>query len=257
MQVLGFKKTFILFNLLFSLIAIAEISPEARAKGFVYLHEIDPTIMTSLRYFGSENFLGRPVAGYLSPVVIMTKPAAMALAKVQAELKKDGYSLVVYDAYRPQRAVDDFIFWSKDIADQTKKQNYYPRINKKDVFQLGYVAERSGHSRGSAIDLTIIKTHKKLHEVQVKKRQLQDGYEIAFLDDCTVDMGSSFDLFDTASHFENNLVSAEYKKLRTYLKNVMEKHGFKNYAEEWWHFILKNEPFPADHDDSYFDFVIE
>lgn len=233
------------------------LSDEVRSKGFVYLHEIDPTILVSLRYNSNENFVGKPVNGYKKSVVILTKQAAQALKKVQEEFKKDGYSLVVYDAYRPQQAVNNFMRWSEDIEDQIKKSQYYPRVNKADVFELGYVSKRSGHSRGSTIDLTIIEVDQKLHAIKEKKRKLLDGYTIKFLDDGTVDMGSSFDLFDIASHYENNLIEEKFKKLRTYLKKVMEKHGFKNYSEEWWHFTLKNEPFPAAPDDSYFNFAIE
>jgi len=233
------------------------ISDEARSKGFVYLHEIDPTILISLRYYNDENFVGKLVDGYKKSVVILTKQAAEALKKVQEELKRDGYSLVIYDAYRPQKAVNHFIQWSEDVNDQAKKSHYYPRVNKADVFELGYVAKRSGHSRGSTIDLTIIKDGQKLKSIEEKERTLLDGYTITILDDGTVDMGSSFDLFDVASHFENNLIEKEFKQLRGYLKTVMEKHGFKNYAEEWWHFTLKNEPFPADQDASYFNFEIE
>ena len=233
------------------------ISPEARAKGFVDLHEIDPTIPVSLRYFSEENFVGKPVDAYKNSVVIMTRQAAEALKRVQEDVKKDGYSLVVYDAYRPQQAVNHFMRWSEDVEDQSKKSHYYPRVNKADVFDLGYVAKRSGHSRGSTIDLTLIKDGQKLHDIVEKERTLLDGYTIKILDDGTVDMGSSFDLFDTASHFENNLIEEKYKKLRTYLKTVMEKHGFKNYSEEWWHFTLKNEPHPGTLDSSYFNFAIE
>lgn len=233
------------------------LSEEARSKGFVYLHEVDPTVLVSLRYYSNENFVGRRVDGYKKPVVILTKQAAEALKKAHHEFKKDGYELVIYDAYRPQQAVDNFMRWSLDITDQSKKLQYYPRVNKADVFKLGYVAERSGHSRGSTVDLTIIKKGKKLHEVKESKRKLVDGFTITFLDDGTVDMGSSFDLFDVASHFENEVIAANYKKLRTYLKEVMEKHGFKNYAEEWWHFTLKNEPYPAYSNESYFNFPVE
>lgn len=233
------------------------ISPEMRAKGFVYLHEIDPTILISARYANAENFVGRSIKGYKRSVIILTKQTAKALKEVQKEVKKDGYSLVVYDGYRPQQAVNDFMQWSKDIENQTKKSFYYPRVNKADVFKFGYVAERSGHSRGSTVDLTIIKDGDTLHEVKEKERTLLDGYTIKILDDGTVDMGSSFDLFDKASHFENDLIEEKFKKLRTYLKNKMEMYGFKNYAEEWWHFTLKNEPFIADKDDNYFNFPIE
>lgn len=250
-KLICFLTLIIIFN-----ISVA-LSPQARAKGFVYLHEVDPTILVSLRYLNNENFVGKPVDGYKKSVVIMTKQAADALKQAHDEFKKDGYRLVVYDAYRPQQAVNHFMRWSEDVNDQVKKSHYYPRVNKADVFELGYVAKKSGHSRGSTIDLTLIKQDQQLHDIKEEKRTLLDGYTITFLDDGTIDMGSSFDLFDTASHFENNLIAEEFKKLRTYLKNVMEKYGFKNYAEEWWHFTLKDEPYSAIKDDSYFDFAVE
>jgi D-alanyl-D-alanine dipeptidase len=233
------------------------LSPEARAKDFVYLHEVDPTILVSLRYKSNENFIGKPIDGYKKSVVIMTKQAAESLKLVQKDVKKNGYSLVVYDAYRPQQAVNHFVRWAEDVEDQPKKIQYYPHIGKARVFQLGYVSKRSGHSRGSTIDLTLIENGKQLHAIQEKECTLLDGSTITLLDDGTVDMGSSFDLFDEASHFENNLIEAPYKKLRRYLRSVMEKHGFKGCVEEWWHFTLKKEPFPANQDNSYFDFVIE
>lgn len=233
------------------------LSQEARSKGFVYLGEVDPTIIVSLRYCSDENFVGSKVNGYKKPVVILTNQAAQALKNVQSEVKKDGYSLVIYDAYRPQEAVNHFMEWSEDINDQSKKEAYYPRVDKDKVFNLGYVARKSGHSRGSTVDLTIIKDGQEVCDIKTKDRKLLDGYTIKFLDDGTIDMGSSFDLFDTASHFENNLIKEKFKKLRTYLKTVMEKHGFKNYSNEWWHFTLKDEPFPASEDSSYFNFPIE
>ncbi len=233
------------------------MSQAAKAKDFVYLAEVDPTILVSLRYISNENFLGTPVDGYKKPAVILTKQAAQALKKVQEDVKKDGYSLVIYDAYRPQQAVDHFVRWSENANDQLKKEYYFPRVDKAKVFELGYVGKRSGHSRGSTVDLTLIEYGKALHAVHALKRTLLDGFKIQFLDDGTVDMGSSFDLFDPASHFENNLIEETFKKRRAYLKDVMEKHGFKNYANEWWHFTLKNEPYPADQDSSYFNFTIE
>jgi D-alanyl-D-alanine dipeptidase len=233
------------------------IPQHARDKGFVYLHEVDPTILVSLRYYSNENFVGKTVEGYKKPVVILTRQAAEALKKVQDKIKKDGYSLVVYDAYRPQQAVNNFMRWSEDNKDCVKESHYYPRVAKDKVFDLGYVAAKSGHSRGSTVDLTLIKLGEPLHEIKEKDRQLLDGYTIKFLDDGTVDMGSSFDLFDTASHFKNDLIAEEYKGRRAYLKSVMEAAGFKGYHNEWWHFNLSNEPFPADQDSSYFNFPIE
>lgn len=250
------KKLFFLLGLLVVALCNA-LAPEARAKGFVYLHEIDPTILISPRYYSNENFLGARVDGYRKPVIVITRHAADALKNVQADLKKDGYSLVVYDGYRPQRGVNHFVRWSEDIADQLKKSQYYPRVDKAKVFELGYVARRSGHSRGSTIDLTIIKDGQQLSEIKEEKRALLDGYTITLLNDGTVDMGASFDLFDKASHIENDVIAEQFKQMRTYLRMVMQKHGFKPYSEEWWHFTLKNEPFPADQESSYFDFEIE
>lgn len=247
----------VLVTLCISSSAAYAIPQAMRDLGFVYLHEVDPTIITSLRYYSSDNFVGAPVDGYHKNVVIMTKQAAEALKRVQDAVRKDGYSLVVYDAYRPQQAVNHFMRWSEEIQDQAKKSEYYPRINKADVFDLGYVARRSGHSRGSTVDLTIIKLDQKLHPITKKKRQFLDGYTIELLDDGTVDMGSSFDLFDLVSHGNNDLISADYKTLRDYLKNVMVAHGFKPIPDEWWHFTLKNEPFPAHLDTSYFNFPVE
>lgn len=253
-------RVFSLFMLLGGLVSFdlsQAISEIAKSKGFVELSEIDPTIIISLRYITNENFVGKPVNAYKKPILLLTKQAAEALKKVQADVKKDGYCLVVYDAYRPQQAVNHFVEWGTDIVDNVKKESYYPRVDKDKVFELGYVANRSGHSRGSTVDLTLIEDGKTVKNVTEVKRQLLDGFTINFLDDGTVDMGSSFDLFDAASHHENSLVPEKYKKLRTYLKNMMEKHGFKTISEEWWHYTLKNEPYPANDDNSYFNFPIE
>ena len=240
-----------------SFVSCPAMSEAARAKSFVYLEEVDPTIAVSLRYSTTENFLATPVDGYKKPKLMLTKAAAQALKQVQADVKKDGFSLVIYDAYRPQQAVDHFIRWADNAKDQVKKAQYYPRVDKEKVFELGYVGKKSSHSRGSTLDLTLIKVGKALHAIQEQKRTLRDGYTITFLDDGTVDMGSSFDLFDPASHFENNLIEKRFHERRTYLKTIMEKHGFKPYENEWWHFTLKNEPYPADQESSYFNFAIE
>jgi D-alanyl-D-alanine dipeptidase len=233
-----------------------ELSDAARAKGFVYLYEVDPTIIESPRYATAENFVGKPLPGYTCSRIVITMQAAQALKKVQDEVRQAGYSLVVWDAYRPQCAVDCFMQWSTDSADQVKKNSYYPFVNKADVFKLGYVDRRSGHSRGSTVDLTLIKIGKQLHAVQEKQCKLTNGQQMAFLDDGTLNMGSSFDMFDTVSHTYSDLVAATYTKRRLYLRSVMEKHGFRPYDKEWWHFTLINEPYPADQDSSYFNFTI-
>lgn len=244
------------FKLLLPYFLVADINSCFAFKlpgGFVYLKEIEPTIIENLRYYSSENFIGRKLDGYEKNCVILSEGAAKALSNVQQDLLKDGYSLVVYDAYRPQKTVDLFIRWSKDFRDQSQKEKYYPNIDKKDLFKLGYIAEKSGHSRGSTVDLTIIKLNNTLKSVVLEKRKLKNGSIVTYLDDGTVDMGSSFDLFDIASHHDSEAIDQKYLKLRNYLRSVMEKNGFNGYQEEWWHYTLKNEPFT----DTYFNFSVE
>lgn len=247
----GFAQT------IFCIFSALGLTPEARQKGFVYLHEVDPTIQTSVRYATKENFIGNEVDGYKKSIIIMTRQTAEALKRVQDDIAHDGYCLVVYDAYRPQRAVNNFMRWADDVSDQVKKSQYYPRINKAHVFELGYVAKRSGHTRGSTVDLTLIKKDSQLHDLVPTTRTLADGFTITYLDDGTVDMGSSFDLFDVASHFDNDVIASEYKKLRIYLREKMIKHGFVPYEDEWWHFTLKDEPYARNLETSYFDFEVE
>jgi len=235
----------------------AELTPQARENGFVYLDEIDPTIQVSLRYATKENFLGTPVDGYSNAArVIITKQAAKALKMVQDELRKQRYSLVIYDAYRPQRAVNHFIRWSTDATDQIKKDQYFPRVDKERVFELGYVAKQSGHTRGSTVDLSIIKVGDTLHNVVEYERTLSDGATVKFLDDGTVDMWTSFDLLDAASHENSDLIPKKHLAMRNYLRTIMEKYGFTVSPREWWHFRLRSEPFPENNDSSYFDFEV-
>ncbi len=224
----------------------------ALPEEFVYLDEIDKTIQISMRYFSTENFVGSRLDGYKTARIIMTKKAAAALCNAQKELLLDGFCLVVYDAYRPQKAVDHFVHWSTTPDNQTIKEKYYPEIAKEQCFELGYIGKKSGHTRGSTIDLTIIKVGDQLKTPTLSWRTMNEKL-IPFLDDGTVDMGSSFDLFGPASHHDSPLMPQKYTALRNYLRAKMIKHGFKPYAEEWWHYTLVNEPFPT----TYFDFDIE
>lgn len=221
--------------------------------GFVYISTIDASIQEQLRYCGDYNFIGRVIDGYIQPRAIMTEAAARALSAVQQDVIQDGYSLVIYDSYRPQKAVDHFARWSKDATDDATKAQYYPTIDKKDVFALGYIAEKSGHSRGSTVDLTIISTSQALKDPEVQWRTLNDGSTIAYLDDNTVDMGGSFDLLDEVSSHKCTRISEAQIENRKYLLNKMVKHGFVPYDEEWWHYTLDNEPFP----NTYFDFDVK
>ena len=200
-------------------------------EGFAYVKTLIPDIMLEMRYGGSNNFLGRPVTGYEEPHAILTLPAAEALVKVQQELKEKGYCLKIFDAYRPQRAVNQFVKWSKNTEDTIMKKEYYPQQEKRNLFNLGYIASRSGHSRGSTVDLTLI--------------DASTGQEI--------NMGSSYDFFGNISHHNSPLITKEQKENRELLKNVMMKYGFQPYWKEWWHYTYQPEPFP----DTYFDFVID
>ena len=241
------------------LLGIAFMSTAVLAKlpeGFVYVNQIDPTIKVDLRYLTDQNFIGEPLNGYKNPVAILTREAAQALSKVQQELLANGYSLVIYDAYRPQKTVDQFVEWSKNWQDNKMKEIYYPRVNKQDLFKLHYIAEKSSHTRGSTVDISIIpiaQPLKKVEDITEEKRTLTDKYEIIYLNDNTVDMGAAFDLFDDASHPNSHLVDETHRDNREYLRKKMEKHGFEGFPTEWWHFTLKNEPYA----DVYFNFDIE
>lgn len=222
-------------------------------KDFVYLNDIDSTILQLVRYFLSENFIGKKLIGYNKATIILTRKTADRLKQVQNEVKKDGYALVVYDAYRPQKTVDDFVAWGKDIKSLEKKDTYYPYVNKEKIFEEGYIITKSAHTRGSTVDLTLIEIGKEVHEIVKSTRILNDGRKVIFLEDGTVDMGTSFDLFDKASNHDTNLVSAEAVSLRNYLREKMVRFGFKELKEEWWHYTLKDEPFP----EQYFNFNID
>lgn len=204
--------------------------PAARPEGFVDAASVVPGLRVEMRYTTSHNFVGQPVDGYEAPVCILTREAADALAAAQAELAPRGLGLKVYDCYRPQRAVAHFVRWAEDIGDQSTKPEFYPNVDKSRLFELGYIAERSGHSRGSTLDLTIV--------------DLATGAEL--------DMGTPFDLFDTRSWPTDESVSAEARANRLMLQNLMRTHGFRSLREEWWHFTLEGEP----HADTYFDFPV-
>jgi len=246
---------FIRFFYITILLLFSYTSHATLPEGFVYIRDIDPSIIESPRYYSSQNFLGKRMIGYEKSTLILTKPAAQALSQVQQALLKDGYSLVIYDAYRPQKTVNEFVRWSHDYSDQKMKNLYYPRIDKRDAFKLNYISDKSGHTRGSAVDLTIIALNSKIkaaNEIVFSKRVFKNNVTLPFLDDGTIDMGTSYDLFDIASHHQNPLIEGMYLKNRQYLRQMMLKHGFIEYPEEWWHYMLKNEPFP----NTYFDFDI-
>ncbi len=198
-------------------------------EGFGYLD--DPRLIYEIAYAGPHNFVGRKVAGYNKPVCIASNKVIAAILTVQNDLDAlgAGHVLKIFDAYRPQDAVDDFVQWTSDLQEQKMKAQYYPNILKQDLFVSGYLLAKSRHSTGTAIDLTLV----------------LNGHEL--------DMGTAFDFFDEASHTNSKLVSPEAMINRHMLKLIMEKHGFKNYDNEWWHFNIIDEPFP----NTYFNFPIE
>ena len=242
----------IIFTFLLSLIVP---SSSTLPDGFVYVRDIIPDIQISLRYASDENFQGHIVNGYLANVSILTRAAALALKQVQTAAKILGHELVIYDGYRPQKSVNQFVNWSESLnINETKKSFYYPRVDRNETFQLGYIARKSGHTRGSTIDLTLISLGKHVQNPLTPiPRNLTDNFPIYYLDDGTIDMGSSFDLFDQASHTNSTLVNITHHQQRMFLKTLMDQAGFDNYENEWWHYTLRNEPFP----DTYFDFDIQ
>jgi D-alanyl-D-alanine dipeptidase len=203
------------------------------ARYLVPLADCAPSVIQELRYAGDNNFTGRPVDGYAAPVCLLTPPAARALARVQTEVRSYGLGLKVFDCYRPQRAVNHFVRWAEDIDDQATKSRFYPGVDKTQLFAQGYIAARSSHSRGSTVDITLVSlTPDSITEL---------------------DMGTPFDFFDPLAHTATAAVPPEGRHNRLLLKSVMEKYGFKNYEKEWWHYTLRDEPWP----ERYFDFPVE
>jgi D-alanyl-D-alanine dipeptidase len=222
---------------------------------FVDIQKLIPDVLLDMRYYGPHNFLGERVDGYIAPKCFLTKEAAEALARVQKDLEPYSLSLKIYDCYRPQRAVNHFVRWAKEIKNTKTMREFYPTIDKNNLFKDGYIDSKSGHSRGSTVDLTIVPLPAPVQPEYTPGQKLYECYLPAAkrFRDNSIDMGTGFDCFDELSHAENINIGQQQKINRLLLKSLMEKHGFRNYDKEWWHFTLKNEPYP----DTYFDFVIE
>ena len=199
-------------------------------EGFVFLDEAVPGSLSDAKYAGCDNFVGAPVDGYRVPRVAGSKELAEALTVVAERARAMGYRLLFWDAYRPQRAVGHFIRWSNAPEDGKTKAAHYPNIDRAQLIPLGYVAAKSGHSRGGTIDLTLTD-----------------------LDGKPLDMGGDFDLMDERSHHGSPLVSATQTANREILRALMTGGGFTDYENEWWHYRLAHEPYP----ETYFDFPIE
>jgi D-alanyl-D-alanine dipeptidase len=188
-------------------------------------------VVTDIRYAGKNNFLGRPVAGYSAAKCWLSREATSALSKAQHLAENQGLAILIYDCYRPQRAVDDFVRWVSGNEDEPTKAIYYPNVPRRELIDRGYIASRSGHSRGSTIDVTVIAK--------------ESGQPVA--------MGTPWDYFDARSHTTSNEVNEAAIKNRQILQRIMESAGFRGYYAEWWHFTLESEPFP----DTYFDIPIQ
>ena len=205
--------------------------PEMDSSDFVLLTDVVPDAILEIRYYSTYNFVGDRIDGYEQPTALLTKEAAAALKNASDELKAKGYRLKIYDAYRPQKAVTHFMNWAKDIDDTRMKEYFYPELDKSVLFDQGYIAEKSGHSRGSTVDLT-------LFDMKTEKE---------------VDMGGTFDYFGELSHpdYKEGITEEQYNN-RMILRDAMINNGFKPLVEEWWHFTLENEPYP----DTYFQFPV-
>ena len=197
---------------------------------FVLVKDIIPTVILDIRYYSNYNFIGNRIKGYEEPCAILTKEAAASLKSVSEELDKLGYYIKIFDVYRPQQAVDYFVKWSKDNNNQKMKNYFYPNIDKKDLFTKGYISNKSAHSRGSTIDLTLV-------DKNTNKE---------------IDMGGTFDYFGEISHIDYKNITKEQYNNRILLHSIMTKYGFKPLNEEWWHFTLINEPYP----NTYFNFPV-
>lgn len=197
---------------------------------FVSVTEIIPDIILDIRYYSTYNFVGERINGYEEPCALLTKEAAFALKEASDDFKLKGYKIKIFDAYRPQKAVNHFITWAKDLGNLKMKEEFYPKLDKSILLERGYIAEKSGHSRGSAVDLTLV--------------DFNTGIEI--------DMGGKFDFFDESSCSDYKNLNEEQYSNRMFLRNVMISKGFKPLSEEWWHFSLIDEPFP----NTYFNFPV-
>lgn len=224
------KKIFIIALIFLSYMQITFASQISYDKSdFAPVYTMIDDAAYDIRYYSSNNFTGNRINGYNAPVAYMTKESLKALTLAAEDLRQQGYRLLIWDTYRPQKAVDNFVEWINNPNDAGDK-TFYPKLKKSKLVKGGYIAEKSGHTRGSTVDLTLIK---------------KDG--------SFVDMGGTFDLFSEISHPDYKKLTKEQKQNRKILYDAMIKAGFQGIDSEWWHFTLKNEPYP----DTYFDFDVE
>ena len=247
-------RTFVVLAAVLTLTGCGSQSPELPA-GFTRLSDAAPEIVQEIRYHGEHNFVGRPVTGYDAPECWLTAEAAQALAVAQADVEAKGYSLKAYDCYRPQQAVNDFVEWAKDPTDDVTRGEFYPRLAKDQLFPLGLIAAKSGHSRGSTVDVTLVPLGSKASPQWVVGDPIVDcaaPVDVRFAD-TSIDMGTGYDCLDPIAATASPDITAEQKANRQLLVSAMEAAGFVNLPEEWWHYTLADEPFP----ETFFDAPIK
>ena len=246
---------FILTALSLPQMTINSYSADKMPDNFVDIKDVAPDIQVDIRYFTPHNFVGEKINGYNAAKCILTREAAGALALVQKDLNSFSLELKIYDCYRPQTAVNHFVKWATEIDNTKTKKEFYPTIDKRNLFKDGYIDSKSGHSRGSTVDLTIIPMPPRQQQNYVPGQTLHECYLPAGkrFGDNSVDMGTGFDCFHELSHTGNTDVGLQQRINRLLLKALMEKRGFRNFEKEWWHYTLNKEPYP----DTYFDFTID
>lgn len=237
----------------------AEESPRPDLpEGFVRLRDVAPRVGQEIRYATAFNFVGEPIDGYEAPECVLAEEAAEALGRVADDLARDGLGLKVYDCYRPQTAVDHFVRWIY-TDDQAMKEVFYPEEAKNTLFRRGYIARRSGHSRGATVDLTLVRAPASASVVPASGLPVGgaagrcDAARGERLDERDLDMGTAYDCFTPLAATDSRGVSAEARRNRDRLRQAMSRRGFRNYEKEWWHFTLRNEPHPG----TYYDFPVE
>lgn len=247
------KRSILAAAALLAILALPAIAGK-RPRDIVDVKSVIPDLVVDMRYLTPRNFIGEPIEGYHAAKCLLTRRAAEALKRVADELRPKGYLLKVYDCYRPQRAVDQFVRWGRDLKDQKMKPEFYPKVDKRRLFYSGYIASRSGHSRASTVDLTIVPEHAPQPEIPAgAKIRACDPIWSERLPDASVDMGTGFDCFSTRSHTRTKSIDADQRANRQILYQAMRKYGFRNNPSEWWHYTLRDEPYPR----TYFDFPVE
>lgn len=247
-------KAFILSFLVISFCSLADTLVKERPADFVDAKQVIPQLQTDIRYDSDHNFIGREIQGYAAPLCLLTQKAAEALKTVQTQLVAMGLSLKVYDCYRPQKAVDDFVQWGTEVNNTRMRTEFYPTADKKDLFKEDYIAEQSEHSRGSTVDLTIVPLNSAIPPYNPWVKQVAcTAPQAQRSADNSLDFGTGYDCFSPVSHPDYADLSAQQKANRLLLQTLMKDAGFAPLDSEWWHFTLVDQPYPH----TIFDFPVK